>query len=85
MKVDYIEKKDQGEIRRQGQIEALKIDLEIQPLPSDLDEDEDFSFLGFKENIAIFIDPASNLPIQLSGKIPRIGNSTVKLRQVQLR
>jgi hypothetical protein len=85
LKVDYIEKKDQGEIRRQGKVEALKIDLEIQPLPSDLDEDEDFSFLGFKEDIAIFIDPASNLPIQLSGKLPKVGNSTVKLRQVQLR
>lgn len=85
LKVDYIEKGHQGEVRRQGKVEALKIDLAIQPLPSDLDEDEDFSFLGFEKDIAIFIDPASNLPIQLSGKIPKIGNSTVKLHQVQLR
>lgn len=85
LKVDYIEKGHQGEVRRQGKVEALKIDLAIQPLPSDLDEDEDFSFLGFETDIAIFIDPASNLPIQLSGKIPNVGNSTVKLHQVQLR
>ena len=85
LKVDFIEKNHQGEIHRQGKVEALKIDLAIQPLPSDLDEDEDFSFLGFEKDIAIFIDPKSNLPIQLSGKIPKVGNSTVKLHQVQLK
>ena len=70
---------------RQGKVDALKIDLEIQPLASDLDEDEDFSFLGFEKDIAIFIDPVSRIPLQLSGKIPKVGNETVKLHQVTLR
>jgi hypothetical protein len=85
LKVDFIEKKQQSEMRRQGEIEALKIALEVQPLPSDLDKVEDFSFLGFQENIAIFIDPVSGLPIQISGIISKVGKATIKLSEVRLR
>jgi hypothetical protein len=85
LKVDLIEKKQHGEIRRQGEVEALKIALETQPLASDLKEVEDFSFLGFHEDIAIFIDPVSELPIQVSGEIPMVGNVTIKLHEVRLR
>jgi len=85
LKVDYIEKSHQGDTHRQGEVDALKIDFEIQPLISDLDEDEEFSFLGFEKDIAIFIDPATRIPLQLSGKIPNVGNETVKLNEVWLR
>ena len=85
LKVDFLEKKQHGEIRRRGEVEALKIALESQPLASDLKKVEDFSFLGFQEDIAIFIDPVSDLPIQLSGKISMIGNVTIKLHEVRLK
>jgi len=85
LKINLTEKTKQREVRRQGQVKALKIALEAQPLESDLEELESFSFLGFHEEIAIFIDPATNLPIQLSGKIPKIGKVTIELRKVQLR
>jgi hypothetical protein len=85
LKVDFIEKSQQGEMRRQGEVEALKIALEVQPLASDLEKVEDFSFLGFQENIAIFIDPVAGLPIQISGIISKVGNVTIKLAEVRLR
>jgi len=85
LKVDFIEKKQLSKIRRRREVEALKIALEIKPLASDLKEVEDFSFLGFHEDIAIFIDPVSDLPIQLSGEIPMVGNVTIKLNEVRLR
>ncbi len=85
LKFDFIENKQHDNIRRRGKVDALKIALEIQPLASDLKKVEDFSFLGFQENIAIFIDPSSNLPIQLSGHIPMVGQVTIKLHEVQLR
>jgi len=85
LKIDFVEKKQQATIRRQGKIDAFKIALETQPLESDLEEMEKFSFLGFHEDIVIFIDPVSKLPIQVSGKIPKVGNSTLKLKEVQLR
>lgn len=85
LKINFTEKIKQREVRRQGQVKALKIALEAQPLESEMEELESFSFLGFHEEIAIFIDPATNLPIQLSGKIPKVGNVTIKLLEVQLR
>lgn len=85
LKIDFIEKKQQGKIHRQGEVQALKIALDIQPLASDLKNVEDFSFLGFQEDIAIFIDPVSGLPIQSSGKISMVGNLTIKLHEVWLR
>ena len=85
LKVDYIEKKLQGETRRRGAVEALKIVIESQPLASHLEDEEDFSFLGFQKNITIFIDPVSGVPVQLSGEIPKAGQLTVKLREVRLR
>ncbi|MGD1987329.1 MAG: hypothetical protein PVF30_12625 [Desulfobacterales bacterium] len=85
VEVDYIEKKQQSEQRRKGKIKAHKIVLESRPLKSDLEKVENFSFLGFQKNIAFFIDPKSNVPIQLSGEIPRAGKSTLKLQKVQLK
>ena len=85
LKVDFMEKKQQGDIRRRGDIQALKIVLEVQPLVSELKKVEDFSFLGFQEDIAIFIDPQSTIPIQMSGRIPMVGKKIIKLSEVQLK
>jgi hypothetical protein len=85
LKVDFIEKSSQGETRRQDEVTALKLALEVQPLASDLEKVEDFSFLGFHKNIAIFIDPVASIPIQISGIISTVGNATIKLAEVQLR
>ena len=85
LKIDFIEKNKQGDIRRRDDVQAIKIALDIQPLASDLKSVEDFTFLGFQEDIAIFIDPVSGLPIQSSGKISMVGNLTIKLHEVRLR
>jgi hypothetical protein len=46
---------------------------------------ENFSFLGLRKNIAIFIDPASRLPLQISGKLPKLGSLHLKLSEAVLR
>lgn len=85
VQVDFIEEKHQTKHHRQGEVKAHKIILETRPLKSDLEKVENFSFLGFRKNIAFFIDPASKLPIQVSGEIPTAGKATLKLQEVQLR
>jgi hypothetical protein len=85
LRVDFTEKNQQDEMRRQGEVETLKIALEVQPLPSDLEKVEDFSFLGFQKDIAMFIEPRAGLPIQISGVISRVGNVTIKLAEVRLK
>ena len=84
LQMNYVEKRHQTEVRRESAVEALKITLEAEPLASDLDDVENFSFLGFRKEIAIYIDPVSNLPVQLSGVIPKAGNVTIKLLEAQL-
>jgi hypothetical protein len=85
LEVDYIEKTPQGEARRLKEVEALKIAIEPRPLPSDLDEVEEFSFLGFQEDIAIYVDSVSGLPLQISGKIAVVGQATIKLHEAWFR
>ena len=85
LKVDYIEKSTQSEIRRKKSVEALKISIINRPLDSDLEEVESFSFLGLHKDIAIWIDPRSRFPLQVSGVIPNLGKADLKLSEVKLR
>jgi hypothetical protein len=85
VEADYIEKKQQSQKRRQLEVEAHKIMLESRPLESDLNEVENFSFLGFHRDIVLFVDPVSRLPLQISGVIPKAGRVTVKLQEVRLK
>jgi hypothetical protein len=85
IKVDYIEKGKQEEIRRQGIVKALKINLSSEPMDSDLKTAENFSFLGFHRNISLYLDPISHLPVQASGIIPAVGNVHLKLRETLMK
>lgn len=85
LKINYVEKNEHGEESRQGEVKAIKIDLEAKPLESDLEKVENFSFMGFLDKISFFVDPASNLPIELRGEIPPVGIVTLKLKEVRLR
>lgn len=82
VKVDFVERRASGPTQRQDAIEALAIALETEPLDSDLDKPENFSFLGMHKNIVIFLDPSSNLPLKISGRIAKVGAGDLKLLEV---
>ncbi len=82
--VQYIEKGRQTENLKEGTVRALKIAITGTPVVDDQRAAENFSFLGFRKNIAIYIDPTRNLPIQISGVIPSIGKAELKLNRVRL-
>ncbi len=79
--VDFGEKRPGGEVQRTGEVKARKIKLTTETLASDLDEPENFSFLGMHEDIVIYVDPGSGLPLQVSGRIRRFGAGELKLTQ----
>jgi hypothetical protein len=85
LSVNYIEKKHQTNVRKQGTVEALKISIASEPMDSTLKEPENFSFLGFHNNIVIYIEPAAGLPIQADGVIPTVGKAQLKLNEVKWR
>ncbi len=82
VKVDFIERRESGPTQRQGEVEALAIALETEPLASDLDKPENFSFLGMHKDIVIYLDPHTNLPLQISGHIAKVGAGDLKLLDV---
>jgi hypothetical protein len=85
IKISYIEKTDQSEIRRDGKVKTHKITIKAEPIESDLKEMENFSFLGFHDDISIYLDPVSRLPIQASGIIPTAGKAHLRLSRVELK
>jgi len=85
LEVDYSETREEGEVRKKGKVDGLRITLEAQPLQSDLKNAENFSFFGFHKDITIDIDPELRLPLQVSGRIPTIGAVALKLSGVSMR
>ena len=82
LNVNYIEKTQGAPIQKQGTISTLKIAIPAEPMGSGLKEAENFSFLGFHDNIVIYIEPASLLSIQADGVIPAIGAAQLQLSEV---
>jgi hypothetical protein len=80
--VSFIEKKQQVETHKQGMVKTIKFTLTSEPMESDLNEDENFSFLGFHKDISIYVDPSNGLPVQVSGIIPTAGKATLNLKEV---
>ncbi|MGD9245610.1 MAG: hypothetical protein PVH36_11810 [Desulfobacterales bacterium] len=83
IKINYIEKNQQVETRKEGILKALKMVITAQPIEPHLENGENFSFLGFHKDITIYIDPTSGLPIQASGIIPTIGKADLVLEEVE--
>ena len=85
LEVDYSENREEGEVRKKGKVDGLRIILEAQPLQSDPKNAENFSFLGFHKDITIDIDPQLRIPLQVSGRIPTVGAVALKLSGVRIR
>ncbi len=79
--VDFREKRAGAEVQRTGAVKARKIKLTTEPLASDLDAPENFSFLGMHEDIVIHVDPDAGLPLQVNGRIKKFGAAELKLTQ----
>jgi hypothetical protein len=84
LKVYYTEKTQQKKVKQEKSLEAIKIAIQAKPMESNLKDPENFSFLGLHDDIAVYIDPASLIPVRVSGVISRVGKVNLKLREVWL-
>jgi len=81
IEVDYtVDGSDKVSGRRDTRAVAVQVAPE-----GELVEDNDFSLLGLQENIILFFDSESGLPLQARGKAPRIGDTNINLRAVTMR
>ena len=84
LKVNYLEKLGDSQIRVDKKIETIKISFQPRSLaPTDI-EPEEFSFLGLKGDFDIFIDKTSRIPVQVSGKIAAFGKVDIFLQEVTI-
>ena len=81
IKVNYIEKSTQNEIRKKGTVQAARVVIAARPIEPQSEDPENFSFLGFHKDISIYIEPASGLPVLVSGIIPTVGRADLKLQK----
>ena len=84
LKVNYLERSQDKQIRRERIIDVLKISFQPRSLASPNIAPKAFSFLGLKGDFDIFIDQASCIPVQVSGKISTIGKVDIRLQEVNL-
>ena len=82
--VNYIEENQQTKVRKQARIKTLKFTITAEPLESELNKEENFSFLGFHKDIIVYIEPATGIPVQASGIISTVGKAELKLKQIIL-
>ena len=85
IKADYFETLRGKKVRIEKEVEALKIVLYFELMESELIESENFSFLGFHKDIAIYVDPASRLLLKASGIISGVGKVDLTLHEAQLK
>jgi hypothetical protein len=86
IKINYLVKTGHTELRREGTVQSLKITLEGQSMEKGSEEEvENFSFLGFRKDIVIYLDPVSRIPIRVSADIPTVGKANLNLREVRLK
>jgi hypothetical protein len=78
--VDY---KDGDEVVK-GRRETRAVALQVTPVGTP-EEKPDFSFLGLEDEIILFFDRDSGLPLQVRGVAPRIGDTEINLKAVTWR
>ena len=85
IKVDFRAKSGEREVRRKEEIQALKLAFKTRSLAEPNEEPEPFSFLGLQGDFDLYIDKASRIPIQVSGKISKFGKVDIRLQKAELR
>lgn len=67
-----------GDQRLRGRRSVYRLRLHAEPLPGN-PEDDDFSFMGLSGDIEIDVDRDTGLPLRISGRAPRIGDTVLRL------
>ena len=85
LNINFIEKTRQKTTRKEERINALKNAINAERMESDLNEVEDFSFLGLHKEIAVYLDLARFVPLRVEGVIPTVGKVELNLCEARLK
>jgi hypothetical protein len=84
IKVNYGQIAGENEVLKKDEVETVKISFKTNSLAGPDQEEETFSFLGLNGDFDIYIEKASRIPVQVSGKISAIGKVDLSLQKVNL-
>ena len=74
-----------GEAKVLRSVEAFPVRFVGVPLDPKAKEREDFSFLGLKGEVVLYLEKESRLPVQVSGEIPGIGRVEMRASEIKFR
>ncbi|RMF15534.1 MAG: hypothetical protein D6758_09670 [Gammaproteobacteria bacterium] len=82
--VDFEEAGSGAAQRVDQSLPVLRIQARVTPRDAAVDA-RNFSFLGLKGGVTLYVDPVRHLIVQLEGKADVLGEVTIRLQQVQWR
>jgi hypothetical protein len=82
--VDYVEVGPNGERQVDETIPALRISVTPSSVGESTGENE-FEFLGLKEDVKVYVDPRTRVPLQISARMNVVGSVSVYLKRVHLK
>lgn len=86
LKVDFTQRQDGRVIRRKQSLPALRISLRGSLFrDADGSDDDPFRLMGLTDGIEVALDPATRMPLQVSGSMPYLGKVTFRLTSATLR
>jgi hypothetical protein len=83
IEVSYTEVGPQGERRVSGPVEALRIAINPGPATPGGAAGE-FEFLGLEEDVRVFVDPVSRLPLRVTAGMDIVGSVDIDLRRARM-
>jgi hypothetical protein len=81
--VDYSERGNNGTRQVEDVIEVIRISITATPVGNHGGENE-FEFLGLKEDIKIYVEPKNRIPVRVSSRVKVLGSVDIDLKNVQL-
>lgn len=82
--VQYTEHKQGVSHNREKTVSAVRVVVSVTPLELENHDREAFEFLGLEGGLALLIDPASGIPLQIRGDVPGTGGMEFNLTEVTL-
>ncbi|WP_455204829.1 hypothetical protein [Kaarinaea lacus] len=82
--VEYKERRAGKNRSVEETVQALRISIDPQPAETNVTENE-FEFLGLKDDIIIYVDPKTHIPFRISGRIDYYGGIDIDLSEVILK
>ena len=83
-RVEFEKRTRAGSETVRGHLEAIQLLIDGSHLGPD-SEEADFEFLGLRGDVEVLLHPELRAPVEVSGRVPRIGRVRIRLTEITVR